>query len=168
MKVIFASSLVFLQIAFQANADVNSSSGYASNGIDTVRLHDLNNSLNHHSGNIISIRQKLMEKEPVDHQIANDGEYSDTVLFDISEINNDIGDLVAKQNLLGAMESEHGKAMVSEHKKGDTKTFNSKCGNYLAGLNLSLSKIRDGALAFEVKGARDDVVKICGIVHNWE
>jgi hypothetical protein len=89
-------------------------------------------------------------------------------LFDLSEINNDVEDLIAKQNLLGSMESDHGKTIVAAHKKDDTKGFKRTCGSYLDGLNLNISKIVDVALVFEVKSARDDVVKICDIVKNWE
>jgi hypothetical protein len=168
MKLIFVSSLVLGLISFQATAGGNSSDDYASNGVDATRLYDLKNSLRHHSADIISIRQSLSGKAPVNQQTSKEGEYSDSVLFVLSEIHNDVDDLVVKQNLLGAMESTHGKTRVAEHKKSDTKNFKAKCGNYQAELNLSLGKISDGALAFEVKSARDDVVKICDIVQNWE
>ena len=167
MKVILTFLMLGL-ISYHAVAGDNSINGYKPKDIGAAKLLDLDNSLKHHSGNIITIRQELITKAPANQQTSKEGEYSDAVLFELSEINNDVEDLIAKQNLLGAMESNQGKNMVVAHKKGDMKSFKEKCGSYLAGLNSNLSKISDGALIFEVKSARDDVVNICDIVKNWD
>ena len=136
--------------------------------METGRLLALDNSLKHHSGSIISLRQHKVDKSEANNQRQKEGEFTDTVLFVLSEINNDVEDLIAKQNLLSSMESDHGKDIVAKHKNGDTKDFKAKCGKYLDGLNVDLVKIDDAALTYEVKSARDDVVKICEIVQNWE
>ena len=95
--------------SFQSAAYGNSIDSPKPNNTDTLKLHDLDNSLKHHSGSIIAIRQELIAKVPVSQQTLKEGEYSDSVLFVLSEINNDVEDLVAKQNLLGSMESKQGK-----------------------------------------------------------
>jgi hypothetical protein len=161
--------LVLVLISFHAVAEDNSSAPPPKiNNTDTLKLHDLDNSLKHHSGNIISIRQEDVSKVTATKHNEKDGEYTDSVLFVISEINNDVEDLVVKQNLLGAMETEQGKSKMAAHKNNDTKLFKEKCTSYLAELNQGLTKLTDAALTAEVKGARDDTVKICDIIQRWQ
>jgi hypothetical protein len=95
-------------ISFQSVAYGESSKILKPNNTDTLKLHDLENSLKHHSGNIISIKQDLLTKIITNPQTTKEGESSDSVLFTISEINNEVEDLVVKQNLLEAMESDKG------------------------------------------------------------
>lgn len=167
MKVILSLFVLGL-FSLQSAANGSSMDTPKPNNTDTLKLHDLDNSLKHHSGNIVSIKQELIAKAPANQQVTKEAEYSDSVLFTISEINNEVEDLVVKQNLLGAMESEQGKSKISKHKNNDTKDFKAKCGNYLNDLNLSLSKIKNVEITAEIKGARDDMVKICDIVQLWD
>ena len=131
MKIIFAF-LVLGLISFHATAGDDSINGHEPSNIDTSKLIGLDNSLKHHSGIIATIKQEHNSRTPVNQQTSKEGEYSDAVLFVISEINNEVEDLVVKQNLLGAMQSEQGKDMVVTHRKGDTQSFKTKCGGYLA------------------------------------
>ena len=167
MKAILSLFVLGL-FSMQSTAYANTTNSPITNNSDTLKLHDLDNSLKHHSGIIVSIKQELLAKAPANQQITKEEEYSDSVLFTISEINNEVEDLVVKQNLFGAMESEQGKSKVSKHKNNDTKDFKAKCGNYKDELNLSLAKIKNVEITAEIRGARDDLVKICDIVQLWE
>lgn len=167
MKAILAF-LILGQIFFQNIASAESENSFKPNNTDTLKLHDLDNSLKHHSGEIISIRQEHLAKTPALQQSTKEDEYADSVLFTISEINNEVEDLVVKQDLLNSMGSEQGKAKVSTHKINDTKNFNEKCGNYLNELNLGIEKIHDVEITAQIKGARDDLVKICEIIQRWQ
>lgn len=52
---------------------------------DTAKLHDLDNSIKHHSGNVIGIRQGLVAQIPTSEQNVKDAELSDYVLSVLSE-----------------------------------------------------------------------------------
>jgi hypothetical protein len=133
-----------------------------------AQLQDLNNSIKHHSGNILAIRQKLLAQIPASEQNIKDEEFSDYVLSVLSEINIESETLIENQSLLGKMGSEHGKSAANSRITHGVKDFMGKCGPYLKELDLNLIKIINDDIVFEVKNARDDVVKICGIVERQE
>ena len=134
---------------------------------DTAKLHDLNNSIKHHSGNITAIRQELVAQIPASEQNAKDEGFSDFVLSVLSEISIESDAIVERQSLLGKMGSEQGKAAATARAIDGVRIFKKKCGPYLEDINLNLDKIKNNGLLFEVKNARDDVVKICGIIQHW-
>lgn len=136
--------------------------------IDIAKIQDLDNSIKHHSGNILAIRQGLLAQIPTSEQNVKDGEFSDYILSVLSEISIESETLVEHQSLLGKMGSEHGKSAANARIINGVKVFKGKCGPYLKELNLNLIKIKNDDLLFEVKTARDEVVKICGIVEHWE
>jgi hypothetical protein len=131
---------------------------YADN-LDVVKLHDLDNSLKHHSGNIITLKQ-----EPTSEQNVNDGEYSNSVLSVLSEISIESENLIENQSLSGEKESAPEKPEVKTRENDGLKLLKGKCGSYLDEINLNLNRITNSAINFEVKNARDDVVKICAII----
>lgn len=136
--------------------------------IDTTKLQDLDNSIRHHSGNITAIRQALVSKIPASDQNVTDEGFSDHVLSVLSEVSIESGALIEHQSLLGKMGSEHGKTAAHARVHDRVKIFKEKCGPYLDEINLHLNKIINDGLLFEVKNARDDVVKICSIIQRWE
>jgi hypothetical protein len=136
--------------------------------LDTAKLLDLDNSIKHHSGNITAIKQELATQIPTSEQNVKDGEFSDYVLSVLSEISIGSETLIEHQSLLGKMGSEQGKSAANARVINRVRTFKEKCGPYLEEINLNLNKIKSNKLLFEVKDARDDVVKICGIIQRWE
>jgi hypothetical protein len=136
--------------------------------LNTAKLLDLDNSIKHHSGNITAIRQGLVTQIPTSEQNVKDGEYSDYVLSVLSEISIESETLIEHQSLLGQMESEHDKSAANARIIDGVRLFKGKCGPYLEKINLNLNKIENDALLFEVKNARDDIVKVCDIIQREE
>lgn len=133
-----------------------------------AQLHDLDNSIKHHSGNILAIKEGLLTQTHSNEQNVKDEEFSDYVLSVLSEISIESESLIEHRSLLEKMGSEHGKSAANVRMTHGVKDFKEKCGPYLTELNLNLTKIKNDDLLFEVKTARDDVVKICGIVERLE
>ena len=133
---------------------------------DTAKLQDLNNSIKHHSGNITAIRHRLVAQIPASEQNVKDEGFSDFVLSVLSEISIESETLIERQSLLGKMESEQGKTAATARVVDEVSIFKKKCAPYLEEINLNLDKIKNNDLLFEVKNARDDVVKICGIIQR--
>lgn len=133
-----------------------------------AQLQDLDNSVRHHSGNILAIRQRLSARIPTGEQNAKDEEFSDYVLSVLSEISINSETLIEHQSLLGKMGSLHGKSAANARIIHGMRDFKRKCGPYLKELDLNLVKIKNDDIVFEAKNARDDVVKICGIVERRE
>ncbi len=136
--------------------------------LDSAKLHDLDNSIKHHSGNILAIRQGLQAHIPASEINVKDGEYSDYVLSVLSEISIESETLIEHQSLLGKMGSEHGKTAANAKVVDGIRILKEKCGPFLDEINLNLNRIKNDELLFEVKNARDDVVKICGIMQRRE
>ncbi|MGB8077035.1 MAG: hypothetical protein WCE58_09005 [Gallionella sp.] len=136
--------------------------------LGSAKLHDLDNSIKHHSGNILAIKQGLLTQAPTNQRNVKDVEYSDDVLSVLSEISIESETLIEHQSLFGKMGSEHGKTSANARVIDDVRILKDKCGPYLDEINLNLNKIKSDDLVFEVKNARDDAVKICGIIQRWE
>ena len=66
------------------------------------------------------------------------------------------------------MGSEHGKSAANARIIGGVRLFKKKYESCLEEVNLNLNKIKSDDLLFEVKNARDEVVKICDITQRWE
>jgi hypothetical protein len=160
----FASLLLAIALTGLA---ISVNAGYEED-LDSAKLHDLDNSIKHHSGNILAIRQGLLAQIPASEINAKDGEYSDYVLSVLSEISIESETLIEHQSLLGKMGSEHGKTAANAKVVDEVRIFKEKCGPFLDEINLNLNRIKNDELLFEVKNARDDVVKICGIMQRWE
>ena len=133
---------------------------------DTVKIRSLDNSLEHHRGKIITIREELTSKESDNEQSVKDGEYTDAVLSVLTEITFESERLVESQSQSTESGSESANSTVEAPQNEHAKLLKEKCGNYLEELNLNLDKIKNGAIHFEVKNARDDVVKVCDILRH--
>lgn len=120
------------------------------NALAIAQIQGLDNSIGHHSGNILAIRQKLLARVPASEQNAEDEEFSDDVLSILSEINIDSETLIEHQSLKGKMGSEHGKSAANARMIHGMEDFKRKCGSNLKELNLNLVKIKNDDLVFEV------------------
>jgi hypothetical protein len=159
---------ISLLVAITLTGPVVSVNAAYADDFDTAKLHDLDNSIKHHSGNIIAIRQGLVAQIPTSEQNVKDAEFSDYVLSVLSEISIESETLIEHQSLLGKMGSEHGKSAANTRIIDGVRLFKKKCESYLEEMNLNLNKIKNDDLLFEAKNARDDVVKICDITQRWE
>ena len=66
------------------------------------------------------------------------------------------------------MGREHGKSAAKAWIIDGVRLFKKKCESCLEEVNLNLNKIKSDDILFEVKNARDDVVKICDTTQRWE
>jgi len=97
-------------------------------------------------------------------KLARDSGYSNSVLSVLSEISIESENLIENQSLSGEKESAPEKPEVKTRENDGLKLLKDKCGSYLDEINLNLNRITNSAINFEVKNARDDVVKICAII----